>query len=93
MARQSKLGSKLDSLSLTKAIDKRVEAAYYATCSGIQVNIMDIPKVFAEGRKAVAEGLDQDALAARILAFVQTIRQNYQLHALLHALLYCIGSS
>jgi len=58
-----------------KQIDKRIEAAYYATCSGVQINIMDIGKVFAEGRRALAEGADEDGLRARIKAFVETIRK------------------
>lgn len=59
-----------------KAVDRRVELAYYAGCSGIQINILDISKVFDHGRKAVAEGVDDEELQARILAFVETIRKN-----------------
>ena len=57
-----------------KAEDKRIEAAYRETCSGIGILMMDIPKVFAEGRKAIAEGADDAALRERIRAFVETIR-------------------
>jgi hypothetical protein len=59
-----------------KAIDKRIETIYYRNCSGIQINIMDIPRVFAEGRKAIAEGADDTALTAKIVAFVESIRHN-----------------
>lgn len=58
-----------------KAIDRRIELAYYASCSGIQINIMDISKVFAVGRKAHDEGADDEQLKAIIRAFVETIRQ------------------
>lgn len=54
--------------------DKRINAAYISTCSGIQVNIMDISKVFAHGNKLIAEGADDAALAKGVRAFVETIR-------------------
>ena len=54
----------------------RIEVAYYQTCKGVQINIMDIPKVFAEGERLIAEGVDDIALAEGIRAFVETIRQN-----------------
>ena len=59
-----------------KAIDKRVEQAYYATCSGVQINIMNIGKVFAAGRAALAAGADETGLRAAIVEFVETIREN-----------------
>jgi hypothetical protein len=67
MARQSKQ---------EKAIEKRVEAAYYASCSGIQINMMDIPKVFKVGAQIVSEGADDATLQAKLRAFVDTIRHN-----------------
>ena len=39
-----------------KLLDKQIEKVYYATCSGVQVNIMDIPKIFRYGRQLIAEG-------------------------------------
>ena len=65
MARQSKQD---------KLNDKRIEQAYYATCTGITIPMMSIPKVFAEGRKALAEGCDDATLRERIRAYVETIR-------------------
>lgn len=59
-----------------KALDKRVEQAYYATCSGVQISIMDIGKVFTEGRKALVNGADEDLLRLTIRKFVETIRKN-----------------
>ena len=76
----------------SKRIDQRIERAYYASCSGIQVDIMDIGKIFDAGRQAVAQmdigkifdagrqavaqGVDDAALTAAIRAFVETIRKN-----------------
>lgn len=59
-----------------KAADKRVERAYYATCSGIQIDIMDIGKVFAFGRMKVDAGEDDEALKSSIRNYVETIRKN-----------------
>jgi hypothetical protein len=59
-----------------KAIKDRVSRAYYATCSGIQINVMDISRVFEVGEAAVAAGLDDEMLGKAIHAFVETIRVN-----------------
>ena len=61
-----------------KAADKRVERLYYKLCSGIQVDIMDIRRVFTTGRLALAQNpaISDEALGNAILDFVQTIRKN-----------------
>ena len=56
-----------------KIAERRVDAAYRATCSGIAINILDIPKVFAYGELKVAEGEDDAALGASIRAYVETL--------------------
>lgn len=56
--------------------DKLIERAYHETCSGIQINMMDIPKVFDAGHKAINEGKDYEGMKAAIRAFVETIRKN-----------------
>jgi len=61
---------------LAKQIDERVEQAYYASCSGIQINIMDIGKVFKVGREAIRDGVDDDLLRKTIRKFVDQIRKN-----------------
>ena len=61
-----------------KAADKRIERAYCATCDGIQIDIMDISKVFAHGKQALASdpNMDDAALGVAVRAFVETIRKN-----------------
>ena len=59
-----------------KLAEKRIEQAYYKTCSGIQVDVLDISKVFRFGRSVVARGVDDDVLGQAIFNYVQTIRRN-----------------
>lgn len=54
-----------------KQVDKLVEQTYYKNCANITINMMDIPKVFAVGRKAYEEGRD---LTQAIVAYVEEIR-------------------
>ena len=37
-----------------KAIDQRIERIYYKRCAGVQINVMDIGKVFKTGQTAIA---------------------------------------
>ena len=59
-----------------KAMDLRIEKVYRERCSGVQVNMMDIGKIFFAGYDAIAEGVDDQELGNRIAAFVETIRRN-----------------
>lgn len=56
-----------------RANETRIERAYRTTCAGIQIDLMDIGKVFAFGHKAIERGEDQPTLEASILAYVKTI--------------------
>lgn len=64
MARQSKAD---------KALDNEISKLYQQNCANIAINIMDIPKVFAEAKKARAEGRD---MKEAIVSFVESIRKN-----------------
>lgn len=49
---------------------KIIEQAYYRTCQGIQINIMDIGKVFEFGHTAIARGDAGGALDSAIHNYV-----------------------
>ena len=59
-----------------KNTDARVERLYGASCSGVQIPMMSIGKVFQVGRTAIAQGGTDEAVTAAIVAFVETIRCN-----------------
>ncbi len=56
-----------------KALDREIDKLYRENCSGIQIDIFDIPKVFAEAKKAKAEGRD---MKEAIVSFVNKVRKN-----------------
>lgn len=64
MAKQSKAD---------KALDREIDQLYRESCSGIQINIMDIPSVFRVAKEARAQGKD---MREAIVNFVQSIRKN-----------------
>ncbi len=64
MAKQSKAD---------KALDREIDKLYRENCANIAIDIFDIPRVFAAGRKARAEGQD---MKEAIVSFVNSIRKN-----------------
>lgn len=54
--------------------DKRIERLYRERCYGIEINIMDITKVFRVGREGISLHLDDQQLGDRIHTYVQSIR-------------------
>jgi hypothetical protein len=44
-----------------KAIDKQIEAIFYAKCSGVVIPIMRISEIWKAGQLAAAQGLDIEA--------------------------------
>ena len=56
-----------------KKLDKLIDEIYRRRCSGIEINIMDIGKIFNAGRTAFRAGLDMEAA---IVAKVEELRKN-----------------
>lgn len=56
-----------------KALDREIDKLYRENCANIAIDIFDIPKVFAEAKKARAEGRD---MKEAIVSFVNSVRKN-----------------
>ena len=56
----------------TKAQDKLIEKIYYAHCSGMQINIMRIPKLYAMARNMLDQGASEPEVGAGMVAFIQS---------------------
>lgn len=61
---------------LAKITDQRIERVYCLRCTGIEIDIMDIGKVFAHGRTLIGMGATDEELGDGIFSYVCTIRQN-----------------
>jgi len=59
-----------------KKVDARVSQAYKVVGNCVEIDMMDIPRVFAVGRAAVEAGADDEALKAKLGEFVNSIRKN-----------------
>ena len=61
-----------------QGIDERISRAFMQNCSGIEIDITDIPKVFKAGRDAffANSAITDAALTGVILTFISTIRKN-----------------
>ena len=51
-----------------KAMDKLIEQTYYAVANGVQVNVMDIRKIFAESRALILSGSTPEAAVTSVVA-------------------------
>ena len=56
-----------------KLADYRIEHAYRLACAGLEVNILDIPKIFAYGHLKIAAGANDDELQAGLRAYVEAL--------------------
>ena len=52
------MARKLTAKQQEKADSKRIESLYYKRCDRVQINIMDISKVFDAGQKAIDANRD-----------------------------------
>lgn len=59
-----------------KQIDTLIDTIFTVQCNGIQINIMDITKVFKVGHAAWAVAGNPTDVDKAIVDFVQTIRKN-----------------
>lgn len=59
-----------------KKDDARINRAYLSSCNGVQIPMLQIPEIFKVGRAAIAAGADDEALKAKIVEFVASIRTN-----------------
>jgi hypothetical protein len=60
-----------------KLNEQRIQRLYGQRCSGVQINIMDIGKVFKVAENAIAASdISDEDLGNMIAAYVDEIRQN-----------------
>lgn len=60
----------------TNSVDERINRAYKLVGQGVQVSILDIPKVFIAGKSAIEAGQDDVQLQETIAALLKVIRKN-----------------
>ena len=60
--------------NLTKADERRLNAACSHACANVQIPIMATTALWNLGRAAMARGADDGALAAELAAHVEAIR-------------------
>jgi hypothetical protein len=53
------------------AVDKEIETAFYRHCSGWQIPMLDIHKIFRAGREAAQAGQD---IAAAVVRAAEAVR-------------------
>lgn len=49
-----------------RALDKSIEAAWYRLADGVQVSILDIPRIFRDVKLEIAGGAELDAAVAAV---------------------------
>jgi hypothetical protein len=55
-----------------KKQDKLIEQMYYKLADGVQINIMDIPKVFQAGRQALKDNQDLEQAIRAVISVLRT---------------------
>jgi hypothetical protein len=54
-------------------LDKEISKLYRENCNGMQINMLDIPRIFEAAKKAHSEGKD---MKEAIVSFVESIKKN-----------------
>lgn len=67
MARQSKED---------KRAHDTISRIYITIGKGIEINVMDISKVYQVGKDALRDGATEEQLTERLRAYLETIRKN-----------------
>ena len=63
------MAKKMTAAQIKKQQDKLIEQIYCENCSGMQINIMNIPKLFAMAGKMIDQGASKDAIVAAMWGF------------------------
>lgn len=50
------------------AVDSAIEQVYYARAQGLQIGMMDIPKLFNDARLAISQGKDVESATVEAIA-------------------------
>jgi hypothetical protein len=70
MKKRTKAEKRAEKLAAER-IDKMIESSFRRVACGVQINIMDIHKVFTAGRAALAAGKDLDTAIREIVAVLR----------------------
>lgn len=76
MSRKISISTRDRVKSLRELDEKTIERIYYKRCSGLQVNVMDLGKIFEEGHRLIAAGVNTTQLEDGIYNFTKTIAKN-----------------
>jgi hypothetical protein len=77
MANLTRTQSKNLAAYVQRKQDKMIERAFYLSCTGLAISILDIDKVFKHGRRLIEENnwneFNTGELAADLRAYVETL--------------------
>ena len=52
---------------LDRQLDKRIEVAYYRLAQGVQVSVLDIPRIFRDAKLELSAGVELDTAMVAII--------------------------
>jgi hypothetical protein len=56
-----------------KALEREIERVYYENCRGVEIDIMDIGKIFKAGEEAYVKG---ESIKTAVVDLVAKLRKN-----------------